>query len=57
MVRNALLEERKRTLSVNPKSAIKAFYIGLEWFSNNRHHVIIFTNRYITAIYKQQHEI
>ena len=57
MVRNALFEERKRTLSVNPKSAIKAFYIGLEWFSNNRHHVIIFTNRYITAIYKQQHEI
>ncbi len=53
---NALFEERKRTLSVNPKSAIKAFYIGLEWFSNNRHQVIIFANRYITAIYKQKHE-
>ena len=24
-------------LYIKPKSVIKAFYIGLEWFSNDRH--------------------
>lgn len=30
-------DEKDFSKTIKPKSVIKVFYIGLEWFSNDRH--------------------